>query len=224
MTAAVTPTEQPVGRRLLIRLALRRDRVMVPIWYAVLLLVCYASAASTQTLYSTAAERVQAAEAINASPGLVALYGPILDVHSTGELAMTKMTVLYATFVAVMLLFVVRRHTASGRGGRAGGADRWGGDDGCRAAAVGDRLRIRRVAGVWGCSPPAPTSPAASRSSGRSPSAPRGRASGLVGTGLTAVACQLSPSARTCAPSPSHGDRRAVRRSALSATPPTRPG
>ena len=54
---------------------------------------------------------MSAAEAINASPAIVALYGPILDVRSIGELAMTKMTVLYAVFVAMMLLFVVRRHT-----------------------------------------------------------------------------------------------------------------
>jgi ABC-2 type transport system permease protein len=84
---------------------------MVPVWYAVLLLVCFASAASTTTLYTTEADRVEAAEAINASPGLVALYGPILDVHSEGELAMTKMTVVYAALVALMLVFVVRRHT-----------------------------------------------------------------------------------------------------------------
>ena len=43
-----------------------------------------------------------AARAINASPAVVALYGPILDVHSLGELAMTKLTVLYAVFVALM--------------------------------------------------------------------------------------------------------------------------
>ena len=38
MTAAVAapPIRGPVGRWLLIRLALRRDRVMVPVWYAVL--------------------------------------------------------------------------------------------------------------------------------------------------------------------------------------------
>ena len=52
-----------------------------------------------------------AAEAINASPAIVALYGPILDVHSLGELAMTKMTVIYAVFVAIMFLVLVRRHT-----------------------------------------------------------------------------------------------------------------
>ena len=56
------------------RLAIRRDRVLVPVWLAVLLIVCFASAAAVPGLYATEAERVKAAEAINASPGIVALY------------------------------------------------------------------------------------------------------------------------------------------------------
>ena len=52
-----------------------------------------------------------AARAINASAAIVALYGPILDVRSLGELAMTKLTVLYAVVVALLVLVLVRRHT-----------------------------------------------------------------------------------------------------------------
>ena len=86
--------------------------------------VVYASAAATESLYPTAAARVSAAEAINGSPAIVALYGPILDVTSEGELAMTKLTVLYAVFVA--LLFLVagpppHPHRGGVRPGRAAG-------------------------------------------------------------------------------------------------------
>ena len=188
-------------RGLLLRLALRRDRVMVPIWYAVLL----AASATPRPprrppCTPTEAERVQAAEAINASPGLVALYGPILDVHSTGELAMTKMTVLYAVFVAVMLLFVVRRHTRAGRGGRAGGADRRRRDDRGRAAACGDRRSA--PASRWSLGLLA----AAANVAGGLPVARVARLRCLAGPasvssapGSPRVACQLSPSARTCA-------------------------
>ena len=52
------------------------------------------------SLYPTEAERVQGRRGDQRQSRVVALYGPILDVHSTGELAMTKMTVLYAVFVA----------------------------------------------------------------------------------------------------------------------------
>jgi ABC-2 type transport system permease protein len=198
MTAVATPISQPVSRGLLIRLALRRDRVMVPIWYAVLVLVCYASAASTPTLYTTEAERVKAAEAINASPGLVALYGPILDVHSTGELAMTKMTVLYAVLVAVMLLFVVRRHTRlDEEGGQAeliGGAAMTAASPLWSAIVFGSGVSLALGLLAAGANVAGGLPVLASFAFGAS-----WAGVGLVATGLTAVSCQLSPSSRTCA-------------------------
>lgn len=99
------------GTVLLLRFALRRDRVLAPAWVLVLASMAVVSAAATGPLYASTAERVAAAEAINASPALVALYGPILDTGSLGELSMTKMTVLYAAFVAFMGVVLVRRHT-----------------------------------------------------------------------------------------------------------------
>src|SRR5690349_12332185 len=95
---------------LLVRQPLRRDRTMLALWLLALVGVCYASAAATGSLYGTVAEQVHAAEVISSSPAIVALYGPILDVHSLGELAMTKLTVLYAVFVAVLFVVLVRRH------------------------------------------------------------------------------------------------------------------
>lgn len=99
------------GTGLLLRFALRRDRLLAPAWVLALSAMAIVSAAATAPLYDGAAERVAAAEAINASPALVALYGPILDTSSLGELSMTKMTVLYAVFVAFMSVVLVRRHT-----------------------------------------------------------------------------------------------------------------
>lgn len=99
------------GTGLLLRFALRRDRVLAPAWVLALSAMVLLSAAATGPLYDTAAERVAAAEALNASPAVVALYGPILDTSSLGELSMTKMTVLYAVFVAFMGVVLVRRHT-----------------------------------------------------------------------------------------------------------------
>lgn len=99
------------GTGLLLRFALRRDRVLATAWVLALAGMVLASAAATGPLYSTEVERVAAAEALNASPAVVALYGPILDTRSLGELSMTKMTVLYAVFVAFMGVVLVRRHT-----------------------------------------------------------------------------------------------------------------
>ena len=99
------------GAGALTRFALRRSRVLVLAWTAVLTVLCFASAAATGSLYATPADQVAAAESINASSALVALYGPILDVHSTGELAMTKTTVTYAVLVMALAIALVRRHT-----------------------------------------------------------------------------------------------------------------
>ncbi|RYP82324.1 hypothetical protein EKO23_22040 [Nocardioides guangzhouensis] len=198
MTVAVALHPGGSGTALLVRLAARRDRVLVPVWLAVLVLVCFASAASTTSLYTTEAERVDAAKAINASPGIVALYGPILDVHSTGELAMTKLTVTYAVLVAVMLLFVVRRHT---RGDEENGQAELVGATAVSAGAPLDAAVVFggavslllgvlvALANVAGGLPLAGSVAFGASWAG----------TGLVATGLTALACQVSASARSCA-------------------------
>ncbi len=132
------------------RLSVRRDRVLVATWSLVLVAVCYASAAATPPLYPTDADQVAAAEAINGSPAVVALYGPILDVHSLGELSMTKMTVLYAVFLAILVVVVVRRHTRteeeSGRAEMLGGTAI--GRDALLVAAVAQGVAISVVVGL----------------------------------------------------------------------------
>lgn len=180
------------------RLALRRDRVLVPMWFAVLVLACYASAAATPALYKSEAARVSAARAINASPGIVALYGPILDVRSTGELAMTKMTVLYSVLVSVMILFIVRRHTRADE--ESGRAELIG------ATAVKPHTLLRSTL-VYGTAISCTLGllVASVNAVGGLPlvgSLAFGMAwagTGTVATGVAGVACQASASPRTCA-------------------------
>ena len=186
------------GTGALARAALRRDRIIASVWVLMLAAVVYASAAATEGLYPTTADRVEAAEAINASPAIVALYGPILDVRSEGELAMTKLTVLYAVFAALLFLTLVRRHTRteeeSGRAELLGGTAV--GRDALLAAAVVEGLVVALALGVLcvlacvGGGLPLEGSAAFAASW-----------VGIcwVGIGLTSVACQLSASARTCA-------------------------
>lgn len=187
-----------VGTGILTRQAFRRDRLIAPIWIAVLALVVYASAAATPTLYTTAAERVQAAEAINNNPAVVALYGPILDVHSIGELSMTKMTVLYTIFAAILIVIMVRRHTRveeeSGRlelvGGTAVGRDAPTFSATVEAVIVSVIMGLLAALASIGGGLPVQGSIAFGAT---------WTGIGLVTTGLTLVACQLSASARTCA-------------------------
>ncbi|MCW2857113.1 MAG: hypothetical protein JWR52_2728 [Marmoricola sp.] len=186
------------GTAILVRQVWRRDRVLASVWTFLLVAVSYASASATASLYSTEAARVTAARAINASPAIVALYGPILDVHSLGEFAMTKMTVLYAVFVAVMFIVLVRRHTRveeeSGQTELVGGTAV--GRDAPLAAAVLATSVIAvglgiltAVANVAGGLPLTGSLAFGGSWTGL----------GLVAIGVAAVACQFSASARTCA-------------------------
>lgn len=186
------------GSMILVRQALRRDRIMIVLWLLSLVGVCYASAAATGTFYNTITEQVHAAEAINNSPAIVALYGPILDVHSLGELAMTKLTVLYAVIVAVLFVILVRRHTRveeeSGRTELAGGTAI--GRDAPLMAAVVEAAGVAVVLGLLaGLADIGGGLPA----SGSLAFGASWAGVGLVAVGLTAVAAQLTPSARTCA-------------------------
>ncbi|GAA3560891.1 exporter of polyketide antibiotics [Nonomuraea rosea] len=107
------------GTGVLVRLAVRRDRIVLPAWIAVFVLMAVGSAAATIPLYPSLASRVQAAETINGAQSMVALYGRIYDPASIGALALVKMSGFGAALVAVLAIFTVVRHTraeeASGR-------------------------------------------------------------------------------------------------------------
>ena len=182
----------------LTRLALRRDRALVPAWLAVLAALVYASAAATADLYPTEAARVATAEGLNATPSVVALYGPITDTSSPGELAMTKMTVLYAVLAAVMAVVLVRRHlrteeeqgrhelvgaTAVGRGAPLAAA---------LAAATRGAVVLGVLCAVGGVAGGLPW-----RGSVLFGASWAGTV--LVFGAATALACQVSASSRTCA-------------------------
>jgi len=181
----------------LVRLYGRRDRVLAPVWVLVLTAMCGASAVATADLYAGTSELADAAHLINQSPALVALYGPILDEHSLGEIAMSKTTVMYAMFVMLMTLVLVRRHTrAEEESGRfellgATAVDRVTPTVAATAYAAG----VVAVLGVLS---------AVADVAGGLPV--RGSllfgaswlGIGLVGVGIAVVACQLSASTRTC--------------------------
>lgn len=99
------------GTPALIRLALRRDRIVLPAWILGFAGMAYSSAAATAGIYPDEAQRVSAAEALNASTALVALYGPIYDPTSVGALSLFKMTAFGAALTSVLMVFVVIRHT-----------------------------------------------------------------------------------------------------------------
>ncbi|MFF4443433.1 ABC transporter permease [Streptomyces sp. NPDC001502] len=101
---------QLAGTGALLRLALRRDRVMMPVWTLVTTLMVVSMPGSLGSVYATAAERARAAASMNANSSMRALYGPVFD-DSLGALAAWRGGVYAAVLAAAMSLIIVVRHT-----------------------------------------------------------------------------------------------------------------
>jgi ABC-2 type transport system permease protein len=99
------------GTGALARLALRRDRWMLAAWLGGFAAMAGVSAGATIGLYPDESSRVEAARTINASAALVALYGRIYDETSLGAISLIKLTAFGSALVAILMLFVVVRHT-----------------------------------------------------------------------------------------------------------------
>ncbi|WP_424863259.1 ABC transporter permease [Streptomyces sp. MMS24-I29] len=103
-------TRQFTGTAALLRLALRRDRIMLPIWVLVLGGSFSPVANSFASLYDTAASRAELAASMNGNSSLRALYGPVFT-DSVGGLVSWRMVCFGGALAAVMSLIVVVRHT-----------------------------------------------------------------------------------------------------------------
>jgi len=101
---------QLAGTSELLRLAWRRDRVLVPASVLGLVLLAVGSARATVDLYPTDAEAATGLAGILANPAVIAMYGPLAS-QTTDALAVFKTVMMGAFFVSVLALVVVRRHT-----------------------------------------------------------------------------------------------------------------
>ncbi|MFJ8854459.1 ABC transporter permease [Streptomyces sp. NPDC102437] len=103
-------TGQLAGTWTLLRLALRRDRIMLPIWVLALGGSFSSVGNSIASIYDTAAQRAELAASMNGNSSLRAMYGPVFD-DSVGGLVSWRMAAFGAVLAAVMSLIVVVRHT-----------------------------------------------------------------------------------------------------------------
>lgn len=100
-----------VGTAALTRFALRRDRVLLPVWVAVFVLMTVFSASATMALYPDDATRTTAASAVNDVPVAVAMYGRVWDPTSLGALSLLKLGAMGSAFIAVLAVMIVIRHS-----------------------------------------------------------------------------------------------------------------
>ncbi|MES9542844.1 MULTISPECIES: ABC transporter permease [unclassified Actinomadura] len=97
------------GTRGLVRLILRRDRFLMPIWVIYLGVVPSAFASSTADLYPTVADRHEYAQVSGNNPAFIALFGPLYDEGVGG--IVTQRLGLIPLVVGLLSLLTVIRHT-----------------------------------------------------------------------------------------------------------------
>ncbi|HET8878990.1 MAG TPA: ABC transporter permease [Arthrobacter sp.] len=187
--------ETLAGTGVLIRLGLRRDRWLLPGWVIGFAVVAYSTALAGAELYPDVRSRIEAADAVNATASMVALFGRIYDPASLGALSLIKYTAFMTAILAVLMVVLVIRHTRgdeeSGRlellgGGRLG-------RDAPLAAALGIGLAASLGVGLLS---------AAGLAAGGLPAAGSlafglgWAATGMAFSAVAGVAAQLTASAR----------------------------
>lgn len=103
-------TTRLAGAPELLRLAWRRDRVLVPASVLGLVFLAVGSARATLELYPDDASAAAGLAGVLANPAVIALYGPLAS-QTADALAVFKTVMLGAFLVAVLAFVIVRRHT-----------------------------------------------------------------------------------------------------------------
>lgn len=98
------------GLGVLVRVALRRDRVLIPVCALGLAAFAVGSAKATVDLYPNADAARAGLGSVLTSPALVALYGPA-SANSLAGLSVLKTALMGAVFVGILAYGLVRRHT-----------------------------------------------------------------------------------------------------------------
>ncbi|MFG3717085.1 ABC transporter permease [Streptomyces massasporeus] len=111
-TFAVRPgSSRPLaGTGTLLRFALRRDRLMIPMWIAVNALMVLSMPGTLEGLYGTPAERADLLRQMEANSSLRAMVGPVFG-DSLGALTAWRVGIYAGALAAVMSLLIVVRHT-----------------------------------------------------------------------------------------------------------------
>ncbi len=185
------------GTVALARLALRRDRVLVPVTAVLLVALAGGSASATVALYPEPAAALAAARAVVASPAVLAMYGPI-DATNPDSIAAFKTLTIGAMLVAALAVTLVTRHTRADE--EAGRTELLG------AGAIGRRAPLT-AAVLLATAVVAAVSLAAGLSMASAGLGLRGSlafsaawaTTGVAFVGVTAVAAQVAGTARGCA-------------------------
>ncbi|UOZ09305.1 ABC transporter permease [Amycolatopsis sp. WQ 127309] len=105
------PAHELAGTWHLTRLALRRDRVTLPIWIVLLSVIPASTVKTFAQFYPTGADRLALQAGATANPSYALLYGPPFDLTSAGGFIAWRMCGFLALLIGLMAVFTVTRHT-----------------------------------------------------------------------------------------------------------------
>ncbi|MEU8779437.1 ABC transporter permease [Streptomyces sp. NPDC048606] len=185
-------TNRFAGTGTLLRLALRRDRVLAPLWILVVTMLVLSLPGALESVYGTDAERASLLRTMGTNGSLRALYGPLFA-DSVGALTAWRGGVFAGVLAAVMSLVIVVRHTRD--------EEETGRQELLCAAMVGRRapLTAALLAALVANATVALLVSAGLAGRGAGGAAALGlalAATGMLFAGLAAVAAQLTESAR----------------------------
>ena len=185
------------GWRGLLRLAWRRDRVMISVCLLVLWVLSYYSADAMKTLYTGTEQIVAANQAANTSTGVVAMYGHVYHLDSIGGVGANKLAMLDFLLLAFLVIAIVRRHTRAEE--ESGRVELLGATSVGRHAPLGAAVLLAIVTALVAGFVTIPAAVAGGWPVGGSTLLGLALAGvGLSFTGLAAIAVQLSSSYRAC--------------------------
>ncbi|GAA4542478.1 ABC transporter permease [Amycolatopsis samaneae] len=108
---AATPANALAGTWQLTRFALRRDRVILPIWIVLLSIVPASTVSAYDQFYPTAASRAALSASASTNPSFALLYGPAFDLSTAGGFIAWRMVGFLSVLIGLMAVFTVTRHT-----------------------------------------------------------------------------------------------------------------
>ncbi len=99
------------GLGTMLRFALRRERVRIPVYVVVLAALIASTAAQSEQLYPSAASRADYVATVKGNPGLIAMVGPPYAVTNVGGDVAWQWGAFGAVVAGLMSMFFVGRHT-----------------------------------------------------------------------------------------------------------------
>jgi ABC-2 type transport system permease protein len=107
----VTGRPSLTGTGTLVRFALRRDRLRLPLWVAVAALLVATQSVSSQALYDSPQDLAAYAASVGSNAATIALAGPPVGLDSVAGAIAFEISSFVVLVAALMAMFTVGRHT-----------------------------------------------------------------------------------------------------------------